>query len=244
VEERPKPPTFVRHDYPAELELIVLRSLEKKPEDRYQSATELRDDLQNFLAQTNARLRNSFQMADYAAKIFSEEADALVSDTGRLRAQAFVEGSDTAESDLADLDFDIQRSEGPGAALARVLRASALGVWAENGKGGSLSKNAGEPEGQAQGAKGEQGAMDGALGHGEIDPESLFSESASDLERAATADAAKRDGAGLTKAKAAEKGMRKGDPDRVPRRWNGAIVVGIILAASIVTGVLWWLRGG
>ena len=244
VEERPKPPTFVRHDYPAELELIVLRSLEKKPEDRYQSATELRDDLQNFLAQTNARLRNSFQMADYAAKIFSEEADALVSDTGRLRAQAFVEGSDTAESDLADLDFDIQRSEGPGATLARALRASTLGVWAENGKGGSLSKNAGEPEGQVQGAKGEQGAMDGAHGHGEVDPESLFSESASDLERAATADAAKRDGAGVTKAKAAEKGMRKGDPDRVPRRWNGVIVAGIILAASIVTGVLWWLRGG
>jgi serine/threonine protein kinase len=111
VEERPKPPTFVRRDYPAELELIVLRSLEKKPEDRYQSATELHDDLQNFLARSNAHLRNNFQMADYVAKIFSEEADALVSDAGRLRAQAFVEGSDAAEPDQSDLDFDTQRSE-------------------------------------------------------------------------------------------------------------------------------------
>ncbi len=129
VEERPKPPTFVRRDYPAELELIVLRALEKKPEDRYQSATELHNDLQNFLARSNAHLRNNAQMADYVSKIFSEEADALISEAGRKRAQDFVEGNENAEVE-EELDFDLHQAEGPGAALARALRASALGVWA------------------------------------------------------------------------------------------------------------------
>ena len=277
VEERPKPPTFVRHDYPTELEIIVLRSLEKKPEDRYQSATELYEDLQNFLARSNAHLRNNFHMADYATKIFSKEADALISDAGRLRAQAFIEGSDSAEPDQADLDFDIQRSDGPGAALARTLRASALGVWAETGSGRSPSQPAEASEGQAQGSHGAQGAIDGANGHVEGEREPLFSESARDLEQAATADAVKRDAAklGSNSAKreatgevggalpgetgeevpaqvkaspeedrAAEKGTRNGDPDRLPRRWNGIIIAGIVLTAAVVAGLLWWLHGG
>lgn len=135
LEERPKPPTFVRHEYPPELEMIVLRTLEKKPEDRYQSATELHNDLHNFLEQTNAHLRNNCQMADYVTKIFSEEADALISDAGRARAQAFVEGGAAAEPDQqdADLDFDVLQGDGPGASLARALRSSALGIWADMG---------------------------------------------------------------------------------------------------------------
>ena len=259
VEERPKPPTFVRQEYPAELELIVLRSLEKKPEDRYQSATELHDDLQRFLVGTNAHLRNNFQMADYVAKIFSEEADALVSDAGRQRAQAFVDGSDAAEPDQSDLDFDTQQAGGPGAALARKLRASALGVWAQDGQDG-------------------KGVVDGPNGHGEGE---LFSESANDLELAAAAELAKlgaaRPGQSNTKTeaaievretapgrtevaipdqevtvspkggkvaqKAAQKDPQGGDSDRVPKRWGG-VVLGIILAVGVVAGLLWWLSSG
>ncbi len=155
VEERPKPPTFIRRDYPAELELIVLRALEKRPEDRYQSAAELHTDLQGFLARSNAHLRSHFHMADYVAKIFSAEADALISDTTRRRGEDFV---DNTGGELAadGLDFDTGQSEGPGAALARALRASALGVWAENPPSGTpvsatagaepaTGKNAGEP---------------------------------------------------------------------------------------------------
>jgi hypothetical protein len=258
VEERPKPPTFVRQDYPAELEMIVLRSLEKKPEDRYQSATELHDDLQRFLVGTNAHLRNNFQMADYVAKIFSEEADALVSDAGRQRAQAFVDGSDAAEPDQSDLDFDTQQVGGPGAALARKLRASALGVWAQDGQDG-------------------KGAVDAPNGRGEGEPPPLFSESANDLEQAAAAEAAKQDVARLGQSnikteaavevretapgrtgeaiadqevkaspkegKVAQKSPRNGDPDRVPRRWGG-VVLGIILAVGVVAGLLWWLSSG
>jgi hypothetical protein len=263
VEERPKPPTFVRHDYPTELELIVLRTLEKKPEDRYQSATELHEDLQNFLARSSAHLRNNFQMADYVAKIFSEEADVLISDSGRRWAQAFVEGSDSAEADQVDLDFDVQQSEGPGAALARSLRASALGVWAEIGTGAGPGQAVHESEGQAQAA---QGAINGANGQSEGEPAPLFSESASDLEAAAKADAAKKeaatgeaggedlDGSGKggvaqktkvpPRERAAEEKGQDDVPDRLPRRWNGVIITGVVLATAIVAGLLWWLHGG
>jgi hypothetical protein len=238
VEERPKPPTFVRRDYPADLELIVLRTLEKKAEDRYQSATELHEDLQNFLASSSAHLRNNFQMADYVAKIFSEEADALISDSGRRRAQAFVEGGDSAEADQADLDFDVQQSEGPGAALARTLRASALGVWAN------------ESEGPADVAKPAHSA-----GSTDREPESLFSESASDLKAAAEADTLHHEEAAqesaspeaepATKvvAKAETNRPRDEAADHVPRRWNGIVVAGIVLAVALGVGLLWWLRG-
>jgi hypothetical protein len=131
IEERPKPPTFVRHEYPAELEMIVLRTLEKKPEDRYQSAIELHNDLHHFLEKTGAHLRGNAQMADYLSKIFSDEAVALISDAGRERAEAFVEGGAAAEPEQEDLDFDMLQSDGPGAALARAMRSSALGVWAD-----------------------------------------------------------------------------------------------------------------
>ncbi|MGD0835868.1 MAG: serine/threonine-protein kinase [Polyangia bacterium] len=137
VEERPKPPTFVRKEYPPELELIVMRALEKRAEDRYQSAADLHSDLHNFLEQTGAHLRHNCQLADYLAKIFSEEADALISDDGRRKAQAFAqvqaseEGGAGAGAEEEDLDFDVQQIEGPGAALARALRTSALGVWAD-----------------------------------------------------------------------------------------------------------------
>jgi serine/threonine protein kinase len=245
VEERPKPPTFVRRDYPADLELIVLRTLEKKPEDRYQSATELHEDLQNFLARSSAHLRNNFQMADYVAKIFSEEADALVSDSGRRRAQAFLEGSDNADADLADLDFDVQQSEGPGAALARSLRASALGVWAEAGTLGTPAQVATAAESQVKPSTQDAG------GAAESTAEPLFSESASELEKAAKAQVSPKFEAkpGSESAKVAAtanpdaKTPQDVVPDRVPRRWNGAVVAGIVLATALAAGLLWWLSG-
>lgn len=267
VEERPKPPTFVRHEYPADLELIVLRALEKRPEDRYQSATELHQDLQTYLARSNAHLRGSFQMADYASKIFSAEADALISDAGRKRADAFVEGSDVAEQDPENLDFDRAQPEGPGAALARALRASALGVWADVDHPARPEGSPSRPE--AEGADAPKPSPPVRSG----DADAIFSESAADLRRAA-----KSTGSLAKSTRSSQSGERNalvdkpngkshrpgsleegasvdatisrnnevGDAvlDHLPKRWNGAIVVGIVLAAALGVAVMWWLRSG
>lgn len=118
VEEIPPPPTYVERDYPPALEQIVLRALEKRPEARYQSATEFAADLQDFLHQVGALMRSHHQMRRYLRDIYSEEADAYISENGRERARAFAEGDD---DDV--LDFDRLLTDGPGAALARALRA-------------------------------------------------------------------------------------------------------------------------
>ncbi len=44
-----EPPTFVQRDFPGQLEAIILRALERHPENRYQSAYDLADDLEGFL---------------------------------------------------------------------------------------------------------------------------------------------------------------------------------------------------
>jgi serine/threonine protein kinase len=245
VEERPKPPTFVRHDYPVELELIVLRALEKRPEDRYQSATELHEDLQNFLAGSNAHLRNSFQMSDYVAKIFSDEADALISDSGRRRAQAFVD-NEAAEPDQADLDFDVLQSDGPAAELARSLRSSTLGVWADLGTNPTTARRASKLDAVAAG--------DASAGD-----ESLFSESARDLQQEAESSAER-----MVELRTTSRGQSTrptGQVEKalatvaskppaahalsveVPRRSGSIVALVIVLVLAAAAGVVWLLRG-
>ncbi len=252
VEERPKPPTFVRQEYPPELEMIVLRTLEKQPENRYRTASELYNDLHDFLEHSGAHLRNNCQMADYVAKIFSEEADALISDAGRQRAQAFVEGNELAEPDREDLDFDLQQLDGPGAALARALRTSALGIWADVDQPrqdpGEATDN---PDGSA----------------GQVDGESVFSESVTDLRKAAAgtdsvsagADAASGPPDGESKGAAEPSresdeealpqsppvaGRAEVDEPQPPGRSKTAIAVGIALFIAASVGLLMWLRAG
>jgi serine/threonine-protein kinase len=249
LEERPKPPTFVRHDYPAELELIVLRTLEKKPEDRYQSATELYNDLNVFLERSAAHLRNNGQMADYLARIFSEEADALVSDVGRERARAFVEGGEAAEPDQEDLDFDVQQREGPGAALARALRTSALGVWADADK----------PKARPDAATSLAGDTVGRSS----DDDPLFAESRCELDAAGSQGRRSGSSAGLAAAQnpveSSEKNQEKqrpglasdavADPSQSPgdtrsTRSSRTVVVGVVLFLAAMVGLFFCLRTG
>ena len=49
IEAQIEPPTFARRNFPPALESIVLRTLERPPEDRYQTAYDLADALESFL---------------------------------------------------------------------------------------------------------------------------------------------------------------------------------------------------
>jgi serine/threonine protein kinase len=58
VDDSIEPPTAVRRDYPPALELIVMRALEKRREDRYQSAETMRHELEEFLDDSGLRTGN------------------------------------------------------------------------------------------------------------------------------------------------------------------------------------------
>jgi serine/threonine-protein kinase len=75
VNERVQPPTAIRRDYPAALELIVMRALEKRAEDRYQSAQQMHDDLEEFLDESGLRSGNR-RVAIYMSELFAPGAAA------------------------------------------------------------------------------------------------------------------------------------------------------------------------
>ena len=91
VSERVQPPTAIRRDYPAALELIVMRALEKRPEDRYQTAQEMHDDLEEFLNESGLRSGNR-RVAIYMNELFAPDAAAA--------------GGQGAGDDQEALDFD------------------------------------------------------------------------------------------------------------------------------------------
>jgi serine/threonine protein kinase len=104
VEDKVPPPTAVKRDFPPALELIVMRALEKRPEDRYQSAEEMRVDLEEFLADEGLRT-GSRRMALYMKEIFPPQGL-----TPPPIVQPPVEGGLPLEvrvrDDSEELDFD------------------------------------------------------------------------------------------------------------------------------------------
>jgi hypothetical protein len=72
--EKVAPPTAVRRDFPPALELIIMRALEKRPQDRYQSAENMRVDLEEFLADEGLRT-GSRRVALYMKEIFPPEGE-------------------------------------------------------------------------------------------------------------------------------------------------------------------------
>jgi serine/threonine-protein kinase len=50
VREDPQPPSTVNADVPAALDAVVMKALAKNPDNRYQSAGEMREDLERFLS--------------------------------------------------------------------------------------------------------------------------------------------------------------------------------------------------
>lgn len=107
AEDRVRPPTFVNRGYPPALETIVLRALERRPEDRYASADELARALDDYLSAQPERVTER-RLATYVADI--ERGDAQISDLGARRAAAFVlEDEDVSESEEEELDLDRAR---------------------------------------------------------------------------------------------------------------------------------------
>jgi serine/threonine-protein kinase len=121
VEEAPPPPTYYQRDYSPALELIVMRALEKRVEDRYQSAGEMRADLEKFLVEHPATARRS-RVAAHIDALFEDDVE--LSEAGVKRARAFVEDEPVDEDGSEVLDLDGAGASGSGAGLARVLAAA------------------------------------------------------------------------------------------------------------------------
>lgn len=104
VEENITPPTAVRRDYPPALELIVMKALERRPDDRYQSAEEMRVDLEEFLADEGLRT-GTRRMGLYMNEIFAPESP--LSATGVDKARGYGDAAPaTAGTDSEELNFD------------------------------------------------------------------------------------------------------------------------------------------
>jgi serine/threonine protein kinase len=114
VEEKVTPPTAINRDYPPTLELIVMRALEKRPEDRYQSAEAMSHDLEEFLEESGLRSGNR-RVALYMQELFAP--DAPLSEAGVAASRSFAEprpqasgaqlsndGADDGHSEELDLD--------------------------------------------------------------------------------------------------------------------------------------------
>lgn len=117
IDAQVEPPTFARRNFPSALEAIIMRALEKHPEDRYQSAYDLADDLETFLR--DARMHSGpVRIARYL--------DALTAAAGGPRRQELVSETELRGDAADELDFDNQMfdsyapSEGaPGPEQAR-----------------------------------------------------------------------------------------------------------------------------
>jgi serine/threonine protein kinase len=91
------PPSSRRSDYPPELEKIVMKALEKAPEDRYQTAQELQLDLEEFSREHKLAM-SSIRIAKLMGSLFEKRNDAWVR-AQRAHSDHFIEmGSGARDS--------------------------------------------------------------------------------------------------------------------------------------------------
>jgi len=105
VEAQIEPPTFARRNFPPALESIVMRTLEKHPDDRYQSAYDLADDLESFLRDEKLH-SGPVRIARYL--------DMLAIASGGARRPELISEAEARARDGAgdELDFDSQVFDG------------------------------------------------------------------------------------------------------------------------------------
>ena len=78
-----KPPTFVQRDFPGMLESVIMRALEARPADRYASAYDMADELEEFLRESGLRsgpLRVARYLDELAVAVGGERRPELVSE--------------------------------------------------------------------------------------------------------------------------------------------------------------------
>jgi tRNA A-37 threonylcarbamoyl transferase component Bud32 len=120
ADEVPAPPTYIDRNYPALLERVVMRALEKRPEDRYPTAADMVADLDRYLGQTDDRIQNR-HVARYLQSLWAE--DVVVSAGGVRQARAFDEDEDPGgEHERLDFDRAARVRDNAGADLAHALR--------------------------------------------------------------------------------------------------------------------------
>ena len=121
------PPTVLRRDIPPQLERIVMHCLQKRPEDRYQSGSDLATDLERFL-HAYAPVFTATKVANWIADVLGDEeppapdievekppADARRETKRLTRDQLIVERGEIADEnsvifDVADLMKDAPES--------------------------------------------------------------------------------------------------------------------------------------
>ena len=93
VEESIPPPTYVRRDYPPALELIVMKALERRPADRYQSAADLQHDLSEFMEEAGLK-SGSRRLSQYMKELFAPDSAA---DEGKQQPGKQAEGGPSGQ---------------------------------------------------------------------------------------------------------------------------------------------------
>ena len=159
VQAQIEPPTAVRRDFPPELELVIMRALERRPEDRYPSAEMLADDLERFCGLGGKQDHLcSTRLAAYMTKLFSP--DARSSETGIMRMKAFFgeEGAEIGEVGAINISGGDAGLAGHGADWGDDLGFELPGnIWAEAAEDSranlpGMAALAAEKEAIAQGA--------------------------------------------------------------------------------------------
>ena len=228
--------------------MIVMRALEKKPEDRYQSARELADDLQHFLQDSGARMRSHHQLARYLREIYSPEAEAQITEDGLRQARIFAEGDeDSRQEDAEPLNFDQATAEGPGAALARALRAAGSALKVD----GRVPADSDDQLPMAKESPGRDSAAPAAADKGQVAASNAAPTPASPAElRSSVAAPPEVQSVSPPRQtplmeRVARAKRAAVTEDKVPRSPPvGAILFVIALFAAAVAGLVWLLRGG
>ncbi|HVV86302.1 MAG TPA: serine/threonine-protein kinase [Kofleriaceae bacterium] len=122
------PPTFVDREFPPQLEAIIMRALERHPDNRYQSAYDLSDDLEEFLRASGrhsgpvriARYLDELELAAGGARrpeLISEQELARAHEDLELDRQLF-DGYHPAEAEAPSEWDEFDETD---AAVARAL---------------------------------------------------------------------------------------------------------------------------